>query len=87
MPRPGTEIFCLACIVLNNRKVTRLGIEPRPSGKIPDALTVMNVPYFLSLFLFPFASNLSDSVVTLSLFTLLSSDYLMPPLLPCGFYT
>ena len=25
--------------VLNNRKVTRLGIEPRPSGKIPDALT------------------------------------------------
>ena len=25
--------------MLNNRKVTRLGIEPRPSGKIPDALT------------------------------------------------
>ena len=26
-------------ILLNNRKVTRLGIEPMPSGKIPDALT------------------------------------------------
>ena len=26
-------------MMLNNRKVTRLGIEPRPSGKIPDALT------------------------------------------------
>ena len=25
--------------MLNNGKVTRLGIEPRPSGKIPDALT------------------------------------------------
>ena len=25
--------------MLNNRKVTRLGIEPRPSGNIPDALT------------------------------------------------
>ena len=34
-----TKSSALWKILFNNRKVTRLGIEPRPSGKIPDALT------------------------------------------------
>ena len=50
-----------------------------------DTQTVINAPYF-SLFLFPFVSTPSDSIIILPHFTLLSSDFPMPSFLPYGFY-
>ena len=52
----------------------------------PSRRVMLWMPFIFFLFLFSFASNPSDSVITLSLSTLSSSDFPMPPLLPYGFY-
>ena len=51
--------------------------EGAEKNYIKNQPSVMNAPYFL-FFLFLSASNSSDSVIILSLFTLLSSDFPMP---------